>query len=146
MTEKMIENERMMNTFPHKRFGHLLDIQYRVEDKIKVKLVNASQDNKQYTQVNLEGGATSKNVTCCIVSDYDRQIARERSQHLKSVGTTVKQRLDKLKKHLTASKLTLEVRQYHLDKNVYNNTKQQYDNGQLKKTETRRKEELEYFD
>lgn len=106
MAESMIENKRTMNSFPHKRFGHLLNVQYRTEDKNN----------------NLEGGATSRNVTCCIVSDYDRQIARECSQQLKTVGTTVKQRLVKLKKHLTASKLTLEVRQYHLDQNVYDNT------------------------
>ena len=46
---------------------------------------------------------------------------------------------------MTASKLTLEVRQYHLDQNVLDNTKQQFDNHQLKLTETRRKEELEYL-
>ena len=145
MTETMIENERNMTSFPHKRFGHLLGIQYRVDGKNKVRIVNDFQDNDEYSKINLQGGATSRNVTCCIVSDYDRQIARERSQQMKTVGTTVKQRLAKLKKHITATKLTLEVRQYHLDKNVCQHTRKQYDDQQAKLGELRRKEEFEYL-
>lgn len=116
-----------MSAFPHKRFGNLLNIQYRVHGNKRVSIV---QENNQDS---LEGKATSRNVTCCIVSDYDHQKAREQSQKRKKLGTTIREQLAKLKKHLTANKLTLEVRQYHLDKNVFENTLEKCEEQEFKR-------------
>ena len=98
----------------------------------------------EYNNINLQGGLTSKNVTSIIVSDYDRQLARERSQKLKEEGLTVKDRLSKIRKHLTSTKLTIDGRHYHMDKYVYQHAKNRQDEDEVKKQVKRRKFELEY--
>ena len=53
------------------------------------------------------------------MSDLDRQSARERIQKLKKEGTTIRQRLAKIKKHITSTTMTIDARHYHFDHNIW---------------------------
>ena len=145
ITEGMIEDEKINMLFPHKRLSHLHNYHYKDHGNGQVTIRHAREDNINYEKINLNGGATSKNVTCTIVSDYDRQRARERSQKLKEEGTVLKERLAKIKKHMTSTKLTIEGRHYHMDKAVYNHAKSRRDDEDMIDRKKRRKEEFEYM-
>ena len=146
MTEEMIANEKtFLKIFPHKRLEHLHNIHYRDSGKGIVTLVHASDaDNSNENIINLDGGATSRHVSCTIMSDYDRQKARERIQKMKEEGTTVRQRLAKLKKHITLTSMTIDARHYHLDGHILEHGYEKKEYESNKKVEARRKKELEY--
>ena len=97
MTEDMINNEKNMNIFPHNRLPHLLQFEYRDEGNGMVKMVQGKSCDHSDFKINLDGGATSRRVSSTIMSDYDRQKARERVQKMKDEGTTIRERLGKLK-------------------------------------------------
>ena len=145
ITEGMLEDEKMNLLFPHERLSHLHNYHYKVQGNGAVSIVHAREDDINYREINLDGGATSKHVTCTIVSDYDRQKARERSQKLKQEGTTLKGRLAKIRKHMTSTKLTIEGRHYHMDKAVYDHAKSRRDDEDIVDSKKRRKEEFEYM-
>lgn len=145
ITEGMIEDEKKNFLFPHKRLSHLHNYHYKVQNNGHVSIKHAREDEIDYQKINLNGGATSKNVTSIIVSDYDRQRARERSQKLKDEGTTLKDRLAKIRKHMTSTKLTIDARHYHMDKAVYNHAKSRRDDEDIIDATKRRKEEFEYM-
>ena len=140
----MIADEKNNMLFPHKRLSHLHNFHYRDSGNGKISIKHARENDVDYSAINLQGGATSMNVTSTIVSDYDRQVARERSQKLKEEGLTIKERLAKIKKHMTATKLTIDGRHYHMDRTVYQRAKMRRDDDDDKLIEARRKEDYEY--
>ena len=144
MTEAKVTKERDCNLFPCNRLPHLLKIEYQDTGEGRVIVRHAREEDINYAQINLDGGATSRHVTCTIVSDNDRQVARERSQKLKEEGSTLKERLEALKKHLTSAKLTIKAREYELSKTVYEHVRDVIGDKAIDRGEQRRKEELEY--
>ena len=143
MTELMIKNEKEMCIFPQKRLNHLLDIEYRDQGNGMISIVQASNVD-QDRKINMEGGATSRRVANTIMSDLDRQRARERNQKLKEEGKTLRERLDKIKKHLTAATLTIGGRHYHMDDTVLDKVLDRQKHDDDKEIEKMRKEHLEH--
>ena len=120
------------------------DIHYRDNGNGKVEIRYADKESSKRNEINLNGGVTSRDLTCTIVSDYDRQRARERSQKLKEEGTTVRERLAKTRKHMTSTKLTIDGRHYHIDKYVYKHVLNRRNVDDEKKVAIRKKEGFEY--
>ena len=79
MTEEMIEKEKKSNLFPKERLSHLHSIHYEQTNENVVELRHANDKDDPLTVINLDGGCTSRYVTTTIVTDNDRQLARERS-------------------------------------------------------------------
>ena len=119
MTEDMIVWEKNCGLFGDKLLQELHSVKY-VEDKGEVKLECTKRDENN---LNFQGGATSQYVACNIMSEVDRQEAREHNFKRKIEGTTAVERLNKITKRITSGKLTLDVRQSHLDINVMNSVK-----------------------
>ena len=144
MTEKMIESEKNSNLFPHKRLSHLHNIYYRENNKANIEICCVDEDDKGYDQINLNGGATSRYVTSTIVSDNDRQLARERIQKMKDEGKNLKERLAGIKKFMISTKMTIEAREYQLNQSIYEYVRDRLNEKDHQLGIQRKKEELEY--
>ena len=79
------------------------------------------------------------------MSEVDRQNARQQIQDNKDVGLTVKQRLDKINRLLTAGKMTLDVRKYHLDFNIRDHVIHILDGKKDEEDKKQRKLDLTYM-
>ena len=144
MTESMIEEEKMSPLFPHKRMAYLHNIYYQDYGNAKVEIRHIDEEKSDYSKINLDGGATSRYVTSTIVTDDDRQLARERAQKLKEEGKTLKQRLEMIKKFMTSTKMTIEAREYHLNQSIYEYVKNRIEEKDRKLGIQRMKDELDY--
>ena len=82
---------------------------------ISVKSHKGLSNAKQ--NINLDG-LTAQYVTNTIISETDRQIARQRIQKLKTEGMTLRERIAKINRRLTAGKMVLDLRKYHLDDSI----------------------------
>ena len=78
------------------------------------------------------------------MSDLDRQRARKRNQKLKEEGKTLQEHLEKIKKHLTAARLTIGGRYYHMDDTVLDKALDRKSDNDEKELGKKRKEDLEY--
>ena len=83
MIESMINEEKKSELFPHNQLSHLHTLYYKEQSSGRVTLHHAREDEEDYRSINLDGGATLRNVTSVIMSDSNRQVAREQSQKLK---------------------------------------------------------------
>ena len=83
--------------FPHGCLSHLHKNYYRDNSNGKVCIKHTREDDVDYNNINLQGGATSINVMSTIISDYNRQVAWEHSQKLKDESLTNKDWLSKIK-------------------------------------------------
>ena len=79
-----------------------------------------------------------------ILTEQDRQIARERAQKMKDEGTTMRERLDKVKKHITSTIMTIDLRNYHINETILGIGLNKLQEDEDKVLETRRKKELDY--
>ena len=93
--------------------------------------------------MNFKNGAIAKHVANTIISECDRQAARERIKRLKTEGQSTRDRILAITKKMTAVKLVLEGGLFILDDAVY-------EQGERKKKEAieaaaadRRKKDLE---
>ena len=144
MTESMIEEEKISELFPHKRMAYLHNIYYQDYGNANVEIRHIDEESSDYSKINLDGGATSRYVTSTIVTDDDRQLARERAQKLKEEGKTLRERLEKIKKFMTSTKMTIEAREYHLNQTIYEYVKNRLEEKDRKLGQLRMKEELDY--
>ena len=82
-----------MHIFPHKRLQHLHNIHYRDHGKAKITIQHAREDDDSIgmNDINFDDRATSRHVSCNHVR------FREQIQKLKEEGTTICQRLAKIK-------------------------------------------------
>ena len=117
MTEEMLRWEKLSGYFGNNLLNRLHNVEY-VEDKCKVTLSCRSLTQEFGTELNFRDGATAQYVSTTILTESDRQAARQRSQRLKEEGTTIRERLDKISKKITAGRLVLDVRSYGLTKDV----------------------------
>ena len=88
----------------------LHDIEY-VEENSKIKPNCRKYSN---TDINLNQGMTAQYVSNIIMTESDRQVARERSHKLKEEEKTTKEQLDDIKTTITTGQMMLNVRQYGL--------------------------------
>ena len=121
ITEELLEWEKTCGLMGDNLLIKLHDVQY-IENELKVELKCNKIGNKT-TNLNFNGGSTARYVSTTIMSEVDRQSAREHIQKMKDEGLTVKERLDKINRTLTAGKMTLDVRKYHLDFNIRDHVK-----------------------
>ena len=77
MTEHMIKKERESLIFPHQRLAHLHRIQYEVRNGPMVEIKCIKTGYGDLDKMNLEGGATAQNVVSTLVTEVERQKARE---------------------------------------------------------------------
>ena len=144
MTEDMIEWEKDCGLFPLETKGYLHDVNY-VEKGGKVYLKSVKHVDSSMSKLNFKGGAIAQHVASNIMTEVDRQIARERNQMMKTEGTTKRERILAIKKRMTAGKLVLDGRSYHLDMNVLKHVRSRRIEVQLEAVEKRRKADLEYL-
>ena len=117
------------NTAPH--FSYFISCGYFGEQLIKqlhnveyaenegtVKLVCRSANSYDNVGMNFNNGATAQYVSSTILTESDRQVARQRIQKQKEEGTTLKERLSKITRMMTAGKMTIEARNYGLSKTI----------------------------
>lgn len=95
--------------------------------------------------LNFKGGNTARYVSTTIMSEVDRQNAREEIQKNKDEGMPVKESLDKINRTLTAGKMTLDVRKYHPDFNICDHVKHIKDGQKSDELQKKRKDELTYM-
>ena len=102
MTEDMLAKETSWNIFPFKRMPNLQLVEY-VECGGKGNIIVRSRviDEASNLKLNFNGGVTTKFVSSAIMSDVDRQLARERNQKKRDEGKTLKERLSSITKHMT---------------------------------------------
>ena len=108
-------------------------------------MANAEKGNTDDAAINLNEGPTPRRVTDTIVSENNLQMARERIQKRKDEGTTVRERLNKLKKRFISTKMTIDARHYHFDETVLEHMKGIAGRKNDLETEKRRKDELDYM-
>lgn len=146
MTEQMIEDERVRGIFPFQRLPELFDVDY-VNDNGNIFLRNTVKtiDSRISAKLNFDGGVTARHVSNTIMTEVDRQTARERNQQARLEGTTAKDRLMAITKRLTSGKLTSEGRHYHMNTDVLEHISRTDNNSEEKLGEKRRKEDLRYL-
>ena len=143
ITEELLEWEKTCGLMGDNLLIKLHDVQY-IENELKVELKCNKIGNKT-TNLNFNGGSTARYVSTTIMSEVDRQSAREHIQKMKDEGLTVKERLDKINRTLTAGKMTLDVRKYHLDFNIRDHVKHVKNIQKHEELAKKRKEELTYM-
>lgn len=117
MTEEMLNWEKQCGLFSDDMLARLHNVEM-VETNGIIK-VSPQNSKAQNYHLNFNGGITAQHVSNTLLSSVDRQKARERLQKMKEEGSTKKQRLDELTRKITAAKMTLDIRQYILDDNIY---------------------------
>ena len=145
MTEEMIEKEKILDIFPVNRVPSLHMIQYEDSGNGKISIRCRTSEEVNTIPLNFSGGVTSKFVSSTIMSDLDRQRARERNQKKRDEGKTLKERLSSITKHMTSGLMTLKGRNYHLNKTVLEHAKDQKVVRDKKKLEGRQAKDLEYL-
>ena len=122
----------------------LHDIEYaEMNGKVTFACRNASFASA--AGFNFNSGVTAQYVSTTIMTETDRQIARQRSQRLKEEDTTVKQRLDRLTRKITAGKMILDIRQYCLTSDIRDHVRGIVQSRQDKDLAKKHREDLAYM-
>ena len=128
-----------------KRIKNIHNVEY-VQDKGRIiSLRSVEDDEEQIKPLNFQDGATARYVASTILSDVDRQSARERNNKKKIEGKTLKERLSKITKRLTCGLMTIVTGNYHLNKSVLEHTLEIVKISEKNKLEKRRKSDLTYL-
>ena len=88
---------------------------------------------------------TAQYVMDTIISEVDKQEARERIQKAKREGTTLKERLSKISKKLTAGKMVLDLQMYRLDESILYCIKKSAEKKKEQNDSKIRREALQYM-
>ena len=117
MTQEMLKWEISCGYFGEQLIKQLHNVEYN-ENEGTVKLVCRSANSYDNVGINFNNGATAQYVSSTILTESDRQVARQRIQRQKEEGTTLKERLSKITRMMTAGKMTIEARNYGLSKTI----------------------------
>lgn len=134
MTEEMIHWEKNSGLFGDMLLKSLHSVRY-CESKGVVTL----ECIKKTEEMNFSGGGTAQYVACSVMSEVDRQKAREINLKSKTEGATAIERF-RINKRITSGKLLLEGRQCKLDKTLMESIKER--NWLIWKMRKRRRKEL----
>ena len=144
MTDEMMEWERNSGLFPSWAVEEHTAMYYVEEDgMVYLKTVDEMQNQKD--KFNFTRGALAQHVSDTILSEVDRQKARERVQKRKTEGETKRNRIMKIQKKLTAGKLVLEGRSHHLDLTVLEHVQRRTLEREQQAHEKKQKNQLEYL-
>ena len=144
MTEEMITWERESGLFPSWAIEEKRTVQY-VENAGAVILKSISCSHTGFNNLNFDRGAMAQHVADTILGEVDRQKARERVQKRKREGDTRRNRILKIQKKLTAGRLVLDGRSYHLDHSVLDHVERRRAEQLQESVEKNKKEQLEYM-
>ena len=146
MTEHMIMKEMEQDRFPTLRMPELFKIYYSMNNAgITISSQDSVSKGSIDTSLNFNGGVTAKYVSNSIMTEVDRQEARERNQRNREEGTTARERLRAITSRMTAGKLTSEGRHYHLNSAVVEHVEQQDNDSSEVLREKRRLDDLRYL-
>ena len=95
--------------------------------------------------MNFSSGAVARHVSSTIMTEVDQQEAREQNLQLREEGTTARERINAINRRMTAGRLTIEGRHYHLDQNVLDHVRRRQAQQDAEDGQKRRKEELHYL-
>ena len=145
MTEEMIQWEQESGIFP----SHILEaskqMSYVEDSNGRVFLKSMKQCDVDGKPLNFSGGAMAQHVATTIISEFDRQKAREVLQQRKREGLSRRDRIMRIKKKLTAGKLVLDGGSHSLDRNVLDFVRRKRVETETVALAKRRKEDLEYM-
>ena len=117
MTEEMMASEIESGLFGEKLLKKLHNVYY--EELNGIVTMNCGRAPLSYeSKLNFQSGVTAQYVSTTILTESDRQQARQRSQKMKEEGTTVQDRLAKLNKKITAGRMTIDVRKFGLTPDI----------------------------
>ena len=143
ITEELLQWEKDSGLFGDNLLQQLHNVAYtELENGIELRCNKAVSVD---TNLNFKGGNTARYVSTTIMSEVDRQAAREEIQKYKDEGMTLKECLDKINRTLTSGKMTLNVRKYHLDFNIHDHVKHINDEKKVVELAKKRKDELTYM-
>ena len=145
MTEEMILWERESGLFPKNVLAEAMDFCYVEEEFGKVSLKSIKNVSRNDKGLNFNGGALAQHVANTVISEVDRQKARERNQKRKLEGTSKRERIMKIRKKLTAGKLVLEGRSHHLDQTVLEHVQRKRKEAEEELYKKGRKDDLDYM-
>ena len=144
ITEEMLNWEKNCGYFGEKLLERLHNIEY-LEKNGKVRLACRSSSSNENIDLNFNDGITAQYVSSTILTESDRQIARERSQKMKEEGTTLKERLSKITRTLTAGKMIIDARNYGLSKTIRDHVLDIYNAKKLEEKSKIQRIELAYM-
>ena len=126
MTEEMIRKEKEDGLYPYERLP--FDIQ-----------------NNRCEDLNFNGGGMAVHCATVIMSEVDRQKAREINMKRKSNGDNMKEKLTLVKKKLTAGSLVSVCRKHHLDGDVFDYVKKQNEMKNEVEYNRKRRKDITYL-
>ena len=144
MTEEMLVWEKKSGLFGPELIKRMHDIEYVHTNGI-VTISSRSESDDTNTSLNFNKGITAQHVSNTIMTENDRQIARQRSQKLKKEGLIMNERLKKVKKKMTAGRMVLELRQYGLKGNILDQMREIDKKNKDEDIEKERRAELAYM-
>ena len=147
MTEEMIQWEISSGLFPSSVTESSRSLFYDEDKKGNISLTSKVKINYSDTSHNLNfsKGPLAAYVCDTIVSEVDRQTARERLQKCKEEGETKRERIMKIQKKLTAGKLVLDGRSYHLDRTVLEQVERRHKAIEKTQKDKKNKEILDFM-
>lgn len=143
MTESMIKRIQEKEIFPSKVISELCERVYTDTDG-SVSL-DINKNNRLAKVFNFKGGPIASHVANCIMSENDREEARERNKQLKKEGKTLADRISTITKRMTAGKLVVEAGCFHLNEFVMEQAEKRQLDMFHEKEESRKRDELKYF-
>ena len=118
MTESNMRDEVTRGIFPSRVLRENQNVEY-IDNGGHVSIKRISKKRKADESLNFNKGVVAKHVANTIMSECDRQTARERIKKLKTEGTTTRERVLAITKKMTAGKLVLDGGSFILDSSVY---------------------------
>ena len=101
---------------------------------------------KSSVQLSFANGALAQYVLNSLVSEVDKQNARKKILERKEYAMTQRQRILMIAKQMTAGKLVLEGRSFHLNQDVLDQAEMRHAQKEESKREKQRKNDLNYLD
>ena len=145
MTEEMIHWESESGLFPSQYIQDGMNMCYVEEEFGKVSLKTVKSSGFDNVDMNFDGGAMAQHVANSVISEVDKQKARERNTKRKREGNHKRDRIMKIRKKLTAGKLVLEGGSHHLDMHVLDHVRRRRDEVEEAAIAKRRKNDFEYL-
>ena len=146
VTEDMLKWERDCGLFSESQINkYHSNLHYSTDENGAVTIQNCSNTTLDYGKDLNFNHVTAQYVVNTIISEADRQEARERIQKAKTEGCTLRDRLRSINKKLTAGKMVLDLRKYHFDDHILNCVKKSVETKKDIDASKMRREELQYM-
>ena len=145
LTDDLIRWELESGLFPTAVLDECKDMMYVEDENGDVMFKSMVASGVGSESLNFGGGVLAQHVANTVISECDKQAARERVLKRKTEGISRRERIMKIKKKMTAGKLVLEGGSHHLDKNVLEHVQRKRQELEDVALEKRRKDNIEYM-